>query len=52
MQSLSKYNEGNKYLLCEIDLFSKYVWVIPIKDKKRTSTVNALKKNLRRKKTK
>ena len=41
MQSLSKYNEGNKYLLCEIDLFSKYVWVVPIKDKKRTNIVNA-----------
>ena len=34
MQSLSKYNKGIKYLLCAIDLFSKYVWVIPIKDKK------------------
>ena len=34
MQSLSKYNKGNKYLLCAIDLFSKYAWVIPIKDKK------------------
>ena len=29
MQSLSKYNRGIKYLLCTIDLFSKYVWVIP-----------------------
>ena len=44
MQSLSKYNKGIKYLLCVIDLFSKYVWVIPIKDKKGTSTVNAFKK--------
>ena len=44
MQSLSKYNKGNKYLLCAIDLFSKYSWVIPIKDKKRTSIVNAFKK--------
>ena len=35
MQSLSKYNKGNKYLLCAIDLFSKYAWVTPIKDKKR-----------------
>ena len=44
MQSLSKYNKGIKYLLCTIDLFSKYVWVIPIKDKKGTSIVNAFKK--------
>ena len=35
MQSLSKYNIGNKYLLCAIDLFSKYAWVVPLKDKKR-----------------
>ena len=33
MQSLSKYNKGIKYLLCAIDLFSKYAWFIPIKDK-------------------
>ena len=32
MQSLSRYNKGFKYLLCAIDLFSKYAWVIPIKD--------------------
>ena len=44
MQPLSKYNKGIKYLLCAIDLFSKYAWVIPIKDKKGTSTVNAFKK--------
>ena len=44
MQSLSKYNEGIKYLLCAIDLFSKYAWVVPIKDKKGTSIVNAFKK--------
>ena len=34
MQSLSKYNKGIKYLLCAIDLFSKYAWVVPLKDKK------------------
>ena len=44
MQSLSKYNNGVKYLLCVIDLFSKYAWVNPIKDKKGTSTVNAFQK--------
>ena len=40
MESLSKYNKGNKYLLCAIDLFSKYAWVVPIKNKKVTSIVN------------
>ena len=44
MQSLSKYNKGTKYLLCSIDLFSKYAWVIPIKDKKGTNIVNTFKK--------
>ena len=41
MQSLSKYNKGIKYLLCPIDLFSKYTWVIPLKDTKGTSIVNS-----------
>ena len=44
MQSLSRYNKGVKYLLCAIDLFSKCAWVIPLKDKKGTSIVNAFKK--------
>ena len=34
MQSLSKKNKGIKYILCAIDLFSKYAFVIPLKDKK------------------
>ena len=40
MQSLSKYNKVIKYLLCAIDLFSKYVWLVPLKDKKGISIVN------------
>ena len=44
MQSLSKYNKGIKSLLCTIDLFSKYACVVPIKDKKGTSIVNAFQK--------
>ena len=40
MQSLSRYNKGIRYLLCAIDLFSKYAWVIPIKNNKGTSIVN------------
>ena len=46
MQSLSKYNKGIKYLLCAIDLFIKYVWIVPIKNKKGTSIGNAFKKTL------
>ena len=34
MQLLSKYNKGIRSLLCAIDLFSKYVFVVPLKDKK------------------
>ena len=44
MQLLSKYNKGNKYLLCAIDLFSKYTWVVPIKDKEGISIVKAFQK--------
>ena len=35
MQLLSKFNKGFRFLLCVIDIFSKYAWVIPLKDKKR-----------------
>ena len=44
MQSLSKYNKGIKYLLCAIDLFSKYAWVVPLKDKRGISIVNVFQK--------
>ena len=44
MQSLSKYNKGIKYLLCAIDLYSKYVWVVPLKDKRGITIVNAFQK--------
>ena len=44
MQSLSKYNKRIKYLLCAIDLFSKYAWVVPLKDKRVISIVNAFQK--------
>ena len=34
VQWLSKYKKGVKYLLCATNLFSKYAWVLPIKEKK------------------
>ena len=43
-QSLSKKNKGIKYLLCAIHLFSKYAFVVPLKDKKGISIVNAFNK--------
>ena len=44
MQSLNGENKGSKYLLCSIDLYSKYAFVIPLKDKKGISIVNAFDK--------
>ena len=44
MQSLTKYNKGIKYLLCAIEISSKYSWVGPLKDKKGTSIVNVFQK--------
>ena len=41
MQLLSRYNKGIRFLLCVIDIFSKYVWVVPLKDKKGISIVKA-----------
>ena len=46
MQSLGKYNKGIKYLLCAIDLFSKYAWVVPLKDKRVIPMVNAFQKTI------
>ena len=47
MQLLSKFNKGFRFLLCVIDIFSKYAWVIPLKDKKGISIVNAFKQILK-----
>ena len=41
MQVISKLNKGFRFLLCVIDIFSKYAWVVPLKDKNGVSIVNA-----------
>ena len=46
MQLLGKFNKGFKFLLCVIDIFSKYAWVIPLKNKIGISIVNAFQKIL------
>ena len=52
MQSLSKKNKGIKYLLCAIDLYSKYAFVISLKDKKGISITNAFDKIIKQSKRK
>ena len=47
MQLLSKYNKGITFLLCVIDIFSKYAWVVPLKDKKGISIVKAFQSILK-----
>ena len=46
MQLISSFNKGFRFLLFIIDIFSKYAWVVPLKDKKCVSTVNAFQKTL------
>ena len=48
MQLLRRKNKGIKYLLCVIDLYSKYAFVIPLKDKKGISIVNAFNKIIKK----
>ena len=46
MQLLGKFNKGFRFLLCVIDIFRKYAWVLPLEDKKVTGIVNAFQKIL------
>ena len=52
MQLVSKCNKGIRYLLCVFDLFSKYAWVAPLKDRKGVSIANAFQKILNNSKRK
>ena len=46
MQSISNFNKGFRSLLCVIDIFSKYTWVVTLKDRKGLTIVNAFEKVL------
>ena len=45
MQLLSKFNKGVRFLLCVIDVFSKYAW-LPVKDKKDITITDVFQKIL------
>ena len=47
MQLICKFNKGFRFLLCVINIFSKYAWVAPLKDKKGMSIVNVFQKILK-----
>ena len=47
MQLITKLNKGICFLLCVIEIFSKYEWVIPLKDKKGITITNAFQNNLK-----
>ena len=40
------FNKGTSFLLCVIDIFTKYSWVASLKDKKIVTIVNASQKIL------
>lgn len=42
MESLVKYNQGFKFILCAIDVFSKFAWCVPLKNKSAETVLNAL----------
>ena len=46
MQLISKFNKVFRFLLYVINIYSKYAWFIPLKDKKRITITNAFQKIL------
>ena len=44
MYLTSKFNKGFRILLCVIDIYSKYAWVVPLKDKKGGSIVHVFQR--------
>ena len=47
MQLISKFDKGFRFLLCVIDIFSKYAWVVPLKDRKGITITNVFQKILK-----
>ena len=47
MELISKFNKRFRFLLCVIDIFSKYAWVVPLKDRKGITITNVFQKILK-----
>ena len=52
IQLISKFNQGFRFLLCVVDIYSKYPWVIPLKDKKGITITDVFQKTLNESKRK
>ena len=52
MPLISKFNKGFIFLFCVIDIYSKYAWLFPLKDKKSVSIFNAFQSILKKSNTK
>ena len=46
MKLISKFNKGIRFSLCIIDIFTKYAWIVPLKDKNDANIINAFQKVL------
>ena len=47
MQLIRNFNKGFRFLLCVVDIFSEYSWVIPLKEQKYITITNAFQKTLK-----
>ena len=47
MQLISKFNKELRFLLCEIEFYNKYAWVIPLRDKRGITITNAFQNILK-----
>ena len=48
MKLISKFNKGFRFLVCVIDIYCKYAWVILLKDKEGITITNALKRKFKK----
>lgn len=44
MMNLSRYNDGSKYVLVAIDIFSRYLWCEPLRSKRGGEVLTALRR--------